>query len=118
MAPTAFVRRSGVFVLRTVDMALGAFGNGVDAGQRKTVLGMLVENVAAILPALGCVTVLAAGSELVAMHIVMAIDARLGSLSEIEVRVTLGALHGTMDPLEGKAGLVVIELQAVLQRGP
>lgn len=86
-----------------------AVGDRVHPGQGEAKCGVLVEKLAAILPAFGSMTTLTLIAQLAAMNVAVAIGTAVLGFSEFEILVTGNAGSLSVGTDQWKPGVVVIE---------
>lgn len=118
MAPFAIQRCAGKLIITTFPVARFAIGDGMDAGQSESFLGVHLQQVFPPLPVLGRMAVLAIGAELPQMMIAVAVGASRRHMAEDFVFMAGGARGRLMRAGQVEAGLVMLELHRLLHRSP
>lgn len=113
-----FGRRAGKIIAQLVDVTGIAVGDRVRAGQGEAERRVLVEELAATLPAFGRMTTLTLIAQLAAMNVAVAVGAAVLGFSEFEILVAGNAGSLSVGTDQWKPGVVVIEAAFRLQLCP
>jgi hypothetical protein len=99
-------------------MAGFAIGHGMRPGQGESARCVQIEIVLTILPVARRVTVLAVGTELTVMLIIVTVNARCPHSTEDRALMTSYALGRSMGADQGEAGLGVVKFDRIAHNHP
>jgi hypothetical protein len=118
MASLAFHRGLRKLLPALGDMTGVAIGDNVDTDQRKTALGMGIQDILSILPVIWGMAIPAIDAELRPMDIRVTVDAFNPDIDEFDIDVALPAIGILMCPGQRKAGFGMREARCLFQNPP